>query len=352
MGKGWTVSEDHVPTKAFWQDFDETSKKAINIVSELLRVHEVKPSDELLLHAETSGIRSLFRQRTNSIALQRDPESPKTHSTTSEKHLVSPSPVRPRKHRTVETEDTVDFGNLSIVTGHSKPSESEESIAQPAFDVEELVLRLEGVVARVDTHCSGARECVNIEMGTASKPSRLKRLWPWYALSASAVVLACAYGFKRRDKVKAIVAYISRNAQDFYDEHVERPAREIIDELVFNHRTRITDVDALKDSHESLQRMLEAFMLDTMKDLSKEEVKRRSEALDMSVVSSRFETEVSSAVWNLAVGEITRMMLIQVAFIKKELLVAMSAIEDLMDGTQTLSRCYFHSHLQSLSLSR
>jgi hypothetical protein len=56
----------------------------------------------------------------------------------------------------------------------------------------------------------------------------------------------------------------------------------------------------------------------------------------MTVVSGRFESEVSSAVWNLAVGEITRIMLIQVAFIKKELLVAMSAIEDLMDGESNI----------------
>lgn len=29
MGKAWTVSEDQVPTKAFWQDFDDTAKKAL-----------------------------------------------------------------------------------------------------------------------------------------------------------------------------------------------------------------------------------------------------------------------------------------------------------------------------------
>jgi nuclear control of ATPase protein 2 len=155
-------------------------------------------------------------------------------------------------------------------------------------------------------------------------------------LTATGFLCACIYGFNRRDKVRELVAYLSKNARDFYAEHVEKPAREIIDELVFNHRTRITDVEALKDSHESLRRMLAEFMRDTMKNMPKEEIERRSAALDMTVVSGRFESEVSSAVWNLAVGEITRIMLIQVAFIKKELLVAMSAIEDLMDGESNI----------------
>jgi hypothetical protein len=66
LGKSWTVSEDQVPTKAFWQDFDDTSKKALGIVSELLRVHEVKPSD-VVEHAHPSpgGLAAIFRQRSN-----------------------------------------------------------------------------------------------------------------------------------------------------------------------------------------------------------------------------------------------------------------------------------------------
>jgi hypothetical protein len=44
---------------------------------------------------------------------------------------------------------SVDFGNLSIITGQQTPKKTpvpkERTIAQPAFDVEELVAKLVGV---------------------------------------------------------------------------------------------------------------------------------------------------------------------------------------------------------------
>ena len=53
-------------------------------------------------------------------------------------------------------------------------------------------------------------------------------------------------------------------------------------------------------------------MRDTMKELPEEERWRRAEALDMSVVSRKFEAELPSAMWNLAYGEVARILLIQV----------------------------------------
>ncbi|RHY67838.1 hypothetical protein DYB34_000197 [Aphanomyces astaci] len=56
--------------------------------------------------------------------------------------------------------------------------------------------------------------------------------------------------------------------------------------------------------------------------------------MDMSVVSLQYEKELPKAVRNLVTGDIVRMMLIQIQFIKKELMVAMKAIDDLMDANQ------------------
>jgi hypothetical protein len=46
---------------------------------------------------------------------------------------------------------SVDFGNLSIITGQQTPKKTpvpkERTIAQPAFDVEELVAKLVGVIS-------------------------------------------------------------------------------------------------------------------------------------------------------------------------------------------------------------
>jgi hypothetical protein len=91
------------------------------------------------------------------VVPQRDPESPKTHSTESENcaPLTSPSPVRSKKPPSMSISEegaSLDFGNLSIITGQQQtpkktPVPKERTIAQPAFDVEELVAKLVGVIS-------------------------------------------------------------------------------------------------------------------------------------------------------------------------------------------------------------
>jgi hypothetical protein len=177
-----------------------------------------------------------------------------------------------------------------------------------------------------------AKESTLRTMGTAAQPSRLARMWPWFTAAAACVGCGVVVALRNKEKWQVLAGWLKDNALDFWRDHVATPAREIIDELVFNRRTRITDVVALQDSMTSLQRMLFEFMRDTIKDMPLDEAEMRSKRLDMSVVSQKFELELPSAVWNLGFGEVARIMLIQVQFIKKELLVAMSAIEDLMDA--------------------
>jgi len=112
-------------------------------------------------------------------------------------------------------------------------------------------------------------------------------------------------------------------------------AREIVDEVVFNRRTRITDAAELEESRQSLKRALASFMHALKPPLPAAEVARRADALDMSLATRKFEADISSggtAAYHLVTGEMARVLLLQVLFIKKELLVAMSAIEDLMDA--------------------
>eukprot|EP00617_Octactis_speculum_P005864 CAMPEP_0185790026 /NCGR_PEP_ID=MMETSP1174-20130828/154169_1 /TAXON_ID=35687 /ORGANISM="Dictyocha speculum, Strain CCMP1381" /LENGTH=91 /DNA_ID=CAMNT_0028484479 /DNA_START=30 /DNA_END=302 /DNA_ORIENTATION=+ len=66
--------------------------------------------------------------------------------------------------------------------------------------------------------------------------------------------------------------------------------------------------------------------------MSPAEIKEMASKQDMSLVSKHYELKVPDATWNLVNGQIARILLIQMQFLKKELLVAMSAIEDLMDS--------------------
>jgi nuclear control of ATPase protein 2 len=135
------------------------------------------------------------------------------------------------------------------------------------------------------------------------------------------------------------------------------PGKAILDDLVLNKRQRLTDPAAINDAKESLRRvrhiasdlppgssrvldfdvclqMLNDFIQDTEPRMPL--AKRRSivENMDMSVVSDQYDKEIRSAVKNVFSGKIVRMLLIQLQFTKKELLVAMEAIDDLFNANK------------------
>ena len=72
----------------------------------------------------------------------------------------------------------------------------------------------------------------------------------------------------------------------------------------------------LEESRQSLKRALFSFMAALKQPvLSEEEVKQRSEALDMSLATRKFEADISSggtAAYHLVTGEMARVLLLQV----------------------------------------
>ena len=56
--------------------------------------------------------------------------------------------------------------------------------------------------------------------------------------------------------------------------------------------------------------------------------------MDVSLIEQEFERSVPNAVRNMVSGEIVRMSLIEMQFIKKELLVAMESIDELMEANE------------------
>lgn len=104
--------------------------------------------------------------------------------------------------------------------------------------------------------------------------------------------------------------------------------------MILNQKPEIQDPGALLDAKLSLQRMLADFVRDTTPGATPAELARVMADMDMSVVSLQYEKQISSALKNLMSGDIVRMLLIQVQFIKKELMVAMGAIDELMHANQ------------------
>ncbi|CAM9896846.1 unnamed protein product, partial [Choristocarpus tenellus] len=108
----------------------------------------------------------------------------------------------------------------------------------------------------------------------------------------------------------------------------------IVNQVFFRQKLHIMDDSALEDAQVSLQNMLRDFLEDTGGDIPEEERAQSVMAMDMSVVSRELERASPQTLRATVSGKIPRMLLIQVAFLKKELLQAMGAIDELFSTTQ------------------
>lgn len=162
-------------------------------------------------------------------------------------------------------------------------------------------------------------------------PSFWRRRWLYALVAAPFLLFSLRWIYGKRAEIPRWVAQAVESTREFFQEHVSEPSNAIIKELIWNEHENITDVAALEDAKQSLARMLEAFIKDTDPKLPEAERKALAESMDMSVVSSQYEQSLPQAIKHMMSGEIVRMLLIQVQFIKKELLVAMQAIDGVMN---------------------
>jgi len=135
-------------------------------------------------------------------------------------------------------------------------------------------------------------------------------------------------------EIMEIGRLIQRNTEFFYNRRIYEPAKAIVYDLLLNERPAITDRAALQDARDSLESMLYDFVKDTRKDLSDEQARALAAKCDMSVVSTEYQKALRQSIKNVVTGNIVRMLLIQVQYLKRELVVAMTAIDTLVDANR------------------
>ena len=124
------------------------------------------------------------------------------------------------------------------------------------------------------------------------------------------------------------------NIRNFLDRRLLGPTYSIINDVLLNRRVSLTDKDALMDSKRSLTVMIDDFLRDQKPKLTERERKLLASRMDMTPLSLEYERELNRPIQNLLSGRIARLVLIQLQFVKKELLVAMQAIDDLFNANQ------------------
>lgn len=133
-------------------------------------------------------------------------------------------------------------------------------------------------------------------------------------------------GFRR------LGSQIVAKAVEFYAEHILEPVKSIYRELITKEgREDVTDKKARIDAIKSLQSMIRSWLDETYPKMSKKERRQMANRMDMSLIEERKEESMKNI---FEINNIVRMSLIDAQFIKKELMNALVAMDDLMSSNE------------------
>ncbi|KAE9350225.1 hypothetical protein PF008_g6549 [Phytophthora fragariae] len=173
-------------------------------------------------------------------------------------------------------------------------------------DVMNSLRRVEKNLSVFRTAQTQFSRCFQTALAPCRPPSKIRQRWLQVTTVAICLTAGGFWVVNNQDEFRAGTAAMRAALQEFLNEHMVEPLQAIFGEVVLNQKPEIQDAMALLDTKQSLRRMLSDFVKDTNPNISSAEMKRVMDEMDMSVVQ----------------------------FIKKELMVAMGAIDELMHANQ------------------
>eukprot|EP01031_Cornospumella_fuschlensis_P025539 gene25538-30835_t len=265
---------------------------------------------------------------------QHAPSAPKSHNTTSSIHpSFSPSNS---SHSSPLNASMVSYSSLfSLRRSLSLQHHLHEQIF--SFQRISHTLTLSST-AYVEKHLAPPKNSRDGLGGVNILPPPLSYLFSPRFLLRGMVLVGLGVGgvelHKYRGEVSGGVEALRENIVNFWYRRLLTPTKSIVQDVVFNKRTAITDQSALLDAKRSLSAMIYDFMLQHYPKMSEADRRRFSSRMDMSPISEEYERELKRPIQSIVSGRIARIVLIQLQFVKKELLVAMQAIDELFNANQ------------------
>lgn len=173
-------------------------------------------------------------------------------------------------------------------------------------------------------------------------PSLLRREWWRLLVLGAAVGVGARAVWGNWRHLRSTAASMVQSVRSFYCAHLEEPLAAMSAELL-RSTSRRTDLgaDALKDAKESMRNMLmqwltaagEAGRLPARPDgvaWDKAQLSSMAEALDMSLVSRRYEACLPAPITAALTADMVQVMLMQVQFIKVEALAQIEQMERIL----------------------
>lgn len=165
---------------------------------------------------------------------------------------------------------------------------------------------------------------------TCKKPSKLQQNWILCTGISACAGASLYFAFTHSrlngsDDLDRWVAQARSSLSTFFSEHVRTPFVTIYEELTRSFSPSSMEAQTVKESQESLQRMLEAFV-------AKNEIPVH-EAVDgelMPLVMKRYEQELMQPIKNLFAGALVQMLLIQIQKLKVETESALMQMDQIL----------------------
>jgi ATP synthase regulation protein NCA2 len=160
-----------------------------------------------------------------------------------------------------------------------------------------------------------------------------KRWWLRFTLAS----LTFYYGFKNRFEIVEYFKSSIKSISLFLDEHIVTPLKSMFVDIFLSSPKHVSDAAAYAESTESLKQLLlsfnerqEPFLLKTFPTLTKDVLKKYALDMDMRTVEASFIQQVQYPLYNSVNGSLIEALLIQIAFMKKEVLALMKAMDEIL----------------------
>jgi len=159
------------------------------------------------------------------------------------------------------------------------------------------------------------------------QPGWLRRNWYVMAMSGPPV-LYILYKMLRRDYLKELIRLVKGKISEFYKERLREPIVAIVKEI-WTGREDFSDKQARMEAIESLKKMIRSWLDDTYPNMPEAKRIALSEAMDVTLLEQKKEESMKTF---FEINNVIRMSFIEMQYMKKELLNALFAIDQMMSA--------------------
>jgi hypothetical protein len=175
------------------------------------------------------------------------------------------------------------------------------------------------------------------ELNVTKPPNFLRRKWLQTTLTVASTGVASYFIYQNQNLIASWFYKVKDSVQMFMHEHLIEPFQNIIGNVLKSYQKSIFNPQELLEAKHSLQRMLIDIGTDLSNDISPEELQeliRKAEKNDVTIFSETFEHEIKKPVKNLFLGNLVRMLLIQIQRINVSFLEIMREFDSVMAQNQ------------------